>query len=159
MDAWSVLHAPAMRSIAIFGVVLMAIFVVWLYSAQSIFAAYFGLWQPASFDEFTQRVLTTDAGWILIVAGNLVGFLFAAFVLAITVVSVPMMLDRNVGPVIAVLTSLKVTIRNPVTVGLWGFIIASALAIGAIPFLLGLAFVMPMLGHASWHLYRKCVER
>lgn len=156
-SAWGVLRAPSMRAIAGLGLVLMATFVFWMYTAQQIYIANFGYATPASPEDFITQVLTTDAGRSLIVEGVAVGFLFAVFVLAIGVVSFPMMLDRHVGPVPAVLTSIRVTLRNPVTVALWGLIVAAALVVGSIPFLVGLAVVVPVLGHATWHLYRKAV--
>ena len=157
-DAWGVLKAPAMRSIAILGLVLMAIFVYWIYAAQTLYIWNFGYASPESPDTFLRDVLTTDHGHALIVEGMFVGFLFAVFVLAISVVSFPMMLDRNVGPVTAVLTSIRATARNPVMVALWGLIVATALVVGSAPLLVGLIVVMPVLGHATWHLYRRIVE-
>ena len=69
-----------------------------------------------------------------------------------------MMLDRNINPAVAVATSLRVVLRNPVTMAVWGLIVAILLALGSIPFFVGLAVVMPILGHATWHLYRRAVE-
>ena len=94
----------------------------------------------------------------MIVAGIGVGFLFAALVLTISVVAFPMLLDRNVPIETAVRTSVRVVIENPVTIAAWGLIIAAALVIGSIPFLLGLVLIMPVLGHATWHLYRRAVR-
>lgn len=157
-DAWSVLKTPAMRSIAILGIVLMAIFVYWIYVAQTLYIWNFGYANPETPAGFLRDVLTTPAGYALIVQGCSIGFVFAAIVLAISVVSFPMMLDRNVGPVTAVLTSIRATARNPVMVSLWGLIVATLLIIGSAPFLVGLVVVMPVLGHATWHLYRRMVE-
>jgi uncharacterized membrane protein len=102
-------------------------------------------------------VITTPEGWSMMLIGNTVGFLFAVAVLSVTVVSFPLLLDRNVGLATAVLTSVRVVIENPVTMALWGLIVAAALVLGSLPFLLGLPIVMPILGHATWHLYRKAV--
>lgn len=157
-DAWGVLKSPAMPSIAALGMVLMAIFIVWLYAAQSIYIWNFGYAQPESLETFLRQVLTTEAGHALILQGCFAGFLFAVLVLAIGIVSFPMMVDRHVGPVTAVLTSIRATARNPVMVALWGLIVAAGLVVGSIPALVGLIVVMPVLGHASWHLYRRIVE-
>jgi uncharacterized membrane protein len=75
----------------------------------------------------------------------------------ISVVSFPLLLDRNVGAGVAILASVKVVLRNPVTMAIWGLIIAGLLLIGSLPLFIGLAIVMPVLGHSSWHLYRKVV--
>jgi uncharacterized membrane protein len=90
--------------------------------------------------------------------GNLVGFLFALTVLTISVVSFPLLLDRDVGAVEAVLTSVRVVAANPVMMAIWGVIVAGLLVIGSLPFFFGLAVVVPVLGHSTWHLYRKVVE-
>lgn len=156
-SAWGVLRAPPMRSIAGLGVVLMATFIFWMYTARTIYIWNFGYAMPESIDQFAVDVMTTDAGHTMIAQGIGIGFLFAVFVLAVSVVSFPMMLDRNCGPVAAVLTSIRVTLRNPLTIAIWGFIVAAALVIGSLPFLVGLALVVPVLGHATWHLYRKAV--
>ena len=103
---------------------------------------------------FAAAVLHSPA---LIILGNLAGACFAAIVLAISVVSFPMMLDRLCNPLVAVQTSLRAVARNPVTMALWGVIVGVVLVLGAIPFLIGLAVAMPILGHATWHLYRRVV--
>jgi uncharacterized membrane protein len=69
-----------------------------------------------------------------------------------------LLLDRDVGAAVALLTSIRVVAENPVTMALWGLIVAALLVIGSIPFFLGLTVVMPVLGHATWHLYRRAVE-
>jgi uncharacterized membrane protein len=102
-------------------------------------------------------VFTTPTGWTLIVVGCGVGFLFAVVVLTISVVSFPMLLDKDVDAATAVLTSVRAVLANPVTMAMWGLIVAVGLAIGSLPFLVGLAIVLPVLGHSTWHLYRKVV--
>jgi uncharacterized membrane protein len=102
-------------------------------------------------------VFETPAGWKLSIIGVGVGFLFAALVLTVGVVSFPLLLDRDVGAAVALLTSIRVVTNNPMTMALWGFIVAALLVIGSIPLFLGLTVVMPVLGHATWHLYRKAV--
>ncbi len=102
-------------------------------------------------------VFTTGAGWTLIIVGNTVGFLFAVLVLTISVVSFPLLLDRDVGLYTAVATSILAVVTNPVPMAVWGLIVAGGLVLGSLPALLGLIFVMPVLGHATWHLYRKVV--
>lgn len=113
---------------------------------------------PESLAQFARDVFTTPRGWTLIIAGNAVGFLFAALVLIISVVSFPLLLDREVGAAVAIHTSVRAVLANPVPIAIWGLIVAVALVVGSLPFLLGLAVVMPVLAHATWHLYRKVVE-
>jgi len=160
-NAFDVLRSPAILSIALLGLMLLAIFVAWIFAAQAIHHATIGAAAgppPASPQEFLWRVFATDEGWWLILIGNGVGFLFAALVLSLTVVSFPLLLDRPyLGPVTAVRTSLRAVAVNPVPMALWGLIVAGLLFLGALPFFVGLAVVMPLLGHATWHLYRRVV--
>jgi len=102
-------------------------------------------------------VFTTDAGWAMIAAGVGVGFLFALLAMSISVVSFPLLLDREVGVDTAVLTSIRAVIANPAPMAAWGLIVAGGLVIASLPFFLGLVIVMPVLGHATWHLYRQIV--
>jgi len=104
-------------------------------------------------------ILTTPAGRQLIIVGNSVGFLFALVVLVTGVVSFPMLVDRNVSAATAVRTSVRAVLENPTTMAMWGLFVAGALILGALPLFFGLAIVFPVLGHATWHLYRKVVGR
>ena len=104
------------------------------------------------------RVLTTPQGWWLIVVGCGVGFLFALVALCVSVVSFPLMLDRHAGAGDAMVTSLRAVAHNPVPMAAWGLIVAVLLVAGSLPFFLGLAVVIPLLGHATWHLYREVIE-
>ena len=155
--AFDVRHSPSFRAIVIVGLLLLAIFGVWLAVAHAIYVANFGYREPASLPAFAHNVLTTPAGHNLIILGNAVGFLFAVLAFSLSVVSFPLLLDRNVGAAVAIITSVRTILRNPATMALWGLIVAFGLVIGFLPFFLGLAVVMPVLGHATWHLYRKVV--
>lgn len=152
-----VFHLPSLGSIALLGLALLAIFFAWLSAAQLIYQQIFGSVVPASVGEFVDQILTTPAGRQLIIVGNAVGFLFALLVLVISVVSFPMLVDRNVGAATAVRTSVRAVIENPFTMAVWGLIVAASLLIGSLPFFFGLAVVFPVLGHSTWHLYRKTV--
>jgi uncharacterized membrane protein len=156
--AFDVLHSPSLGAIVALGLLLMAIFLIWLAVADAIYIANFGYHGPDSIGQFISDVFKTRAGWMLIVVGTGVGFLFAVLVLTISAISFPLLLDRDVGAAVAVLTSIRVVAKNPLTMALWGFIVAASLVVGSIPFFLGLTVVMPVLGHATWHLYRRAVE-
>ena len=156
--ALDVFRSPSIGAITVLGLMLVAIFLVWLAVAQAIYVANFGYTPAASMPDFVQQVFRTPAGWALIIVGNGVGFLFAALVLTLSVVSFPLLLDRDVGAATAILTSVRAVLANPVMIAIWGLIVAALLAIGSIPAFFGLAVVMPVLGHATWHLYRKVVE-
>jgi uncharacterized membrane protein len=157
-DAFDVLHSPSRGAIAALGFLMLAIFVFWVAVAEAIYVANFGHEPAASIPNFVRQVFTTPAGWMLIVVGNGIGLLFALAVLIISVVSFPLLLDRHVGAVEAMLTSVRAVAANPVPMAVWGLIVAGLLVIGSLPFFVGLAVVVPVLGHSTWHLYRKVVE-
>jgi len=155
--AFDVLHSPSIGAIVAMGLLLTAIFLVWLAVANAIYVANFGYAKPASVGQFVSDVFTTRPGWTLIVVGTGVGFLFAVLVLTISAISFPLLLDRDVGAAVALFTSIRVVAANPVSMALWGLIVAVLLVAGSLPFFLGLTVVMPVLGHATWHLYRMAV--
>ena len=155
--AFDLLQAESFRSIAALGLVLLLLFVVWIGVAQTIYWAYFGYVVPESINDFARMVLTTEAGHWMILVGNAVGFLFALVAFMISVAAFPLLIDRRIGAAAAAATSVRAVLRNPLTMALWGLIVALALLLGSLPFFVGLAVVVPVLGHATWHLYRKVV--
>jgi len=157
VDAFRVLRSPSIGSIALLGLLLVAVFLVWLVVAQVIYVATLGLAAPVSAAAFAQDVLHTEAGWALIVIGVGIGFLFAVLVLAVSAVSFPLLLDRNVGIDTAVWTSMRVVATNPGIMAVWGAVVVALLVLGSLPALVGLVVVLPVLGHATWHLYRRAV--
>jgi uncharacterized membrane protein len=157
-DAFDVLRSPSRGAIAALGLLLLTIFLIWIAVAQAIYVAYFGYESAASMPHFLDQVFSTPAGRMLMIVGNLVGFVFALGVLTISVISFPLLLDRDVGAVEAVLTSVRVVARNPLMMAIWGLIVAGLLLVGSLPLFFGLAVVVPVLGHSTWHLYRKVVE-
>lgn len=160
-SAWhavDVLKSPSFGAMLALGSLLMVLFAIWIAAAQAIYILAFGYAPAASMSNFAATVLGTRAGWNLILIGCGVGFLFAVVALCISVVSFPMMLDRHASAHEAMLTSFKAVAENPLPMAMWGLIVAALLVIGSLPFFLGLAVVVPVLGHATWHLYRKVVE-
>jgi uncharacterized membrane protein len=156
-DAFKVFQSPAIGSIFWFGVILLALYGLWLGAAYEIALATLGPNAAPTLRAFTHDVFWSDASPMLILGGMATGFVFAAIAFAISVVSVPLLLDRDVGLWTAIGTSLKAVAANPGPMLIWAAIIAGALALGSLPALVGLIFVVPVLGHASWHLYRKLV--
>jgi uncharacterized membrane protein len=157
-DALEVVRSPSFGAMLGLGALLLALFVTWVATAQAIYIAAFGYAGVTGVSDFAERVLTTPQGWWLIVVGCGVGFLFALVALCISVVSFPLMLDRHAGAGDAMVTSLRAVARNPVPMAVWGLIVAMLLVAGSLPAFLGLAVVIPLLGHATWHLYRETIE-
>jgi len=157
-DALDVVRSPSFGAMLGLGTLLLAWFVTWVATAQAIYVAAFGYEGVAGVSDFIGRVLTTSQGWWLIIVGCGAGFLFALVALCASVVAFPLMLDRHASAAEGMVTSLRVSAKNPVAVAAWGLIVAVLLLLGSIPCFLGLAVVIPLLGHATWHLYRKAVE-
>ena len=127
-------------------------------TAQIFYQQLFGPAPPDSLSGFISDVLATPRGWALIILGHAIGFVFAAVVLSTTVVAFPLLLDRDVGAYEAIHTSVRAVLANPIPMAAWGLIVAVLLIVGSLPLFAGLAIVLPVLGHATWHLYRKVVE-
>jgi uncharacterized membrane protein len=157
-DAFAVLRSPAIGAIVGMGLLLVAIFLLWLLAANAIFTHTMGSTGDMSYTTLLSTILTTERGWALILVGNAVGFIFAALVLTISVVAFPLILDRHAGIGVAIATSVRAVAANPVPMALWGLTVAIVLALGSLPIFVGLAVAMPILGHATWHLYRRVVE-
>ncbi|MFV1592810.1 DUF2189 domain-containing protein [Phaeobacter sp. JH20_36] len=157
MDAFAVLRSPAFLSILMLGLYLAALCILWLTVATAIYNRTLGPEAPTSLAAFTQDIFTTGAGWAMLVIGGTVGGIFAFAALAVSLVSFPLLLDRHVGLPIAVATSLRVVRRNLWVSLVWGLIVALALLVAAIPMFAGMIVVVPVLGHATWHLYRRAV--
>jgi uncharacterized membrane protein len=158
IDAFGVLRSPSIGGIVGLGLLLIAIFLLWLATAEAIYALTLGPRPPVSIAAFVHDVFTTGAGWAMIILGIGIGFLFAVLTLTISVVSFPLLLDRDVKMETAIWTSVQAVVANPVPMAAWGLLVAAALVIGSVPCLLGLVIVRPVLGHATWHLYRRVVR-
>ena len=155
--AFTIFSSHNIFAIVKLSILLGVIYFIWLGTAYTMYRLNFGDAVPASISEFVWQVLATPAGWALIIVGCGVGFIFALVVLAISAVSFPLLLDRDVSATAALQTSVRAFLANPVTMLMWGLIVAGLLLIGTVPLFVGLAVVMPVLGHATWHLYRKVV--
>jgi uncharacterized membrane protein len=104
-------------------------------------------------------VLLTPRGWALIIGGAVIGAIFGWIVLALSGVSLPMLVDRDVGASQAVSASWRAAHANKGEMIRWGLIVLGLLIIGSIPLFVGLAFVLPWLGYSTWHLYTRLVDR
>ena len=162
LDApWTRAYAPltgrSAKAVAVVGIVLALIFLAWLVAAMGLYWALYGNTPQDSVWSFLHTVLTTPRGWALILAGNVVGAAFSLIALAISAVSFPMIIDRGADAGTAIETSVALVRENPRTMVVWGLVVAGALVVGMLPLFIGLALVLPILGHATWHLYRRAV--
>ncbi|WP_116598185.1 DUF2189 domain-containing protein [Primorskyibacter marinus] len=154
----SLFRSDIMGRVLTLGAYLLGLFFLWMYAAVVIYDATLGPAAPVSASAFLTDVLRTGPGWTMIILGFAVGFVFALAVLVVSLTTFPMIVDRKIGLPVAVMTSVAVCRRNPVAVAGWGLTVAVLLALGSIPFFLGLIVVLPVLGHATWHLYRRAVS-
>lgn len=157
-SSFDFIHSARFAPIAALSILMMLLYVAWLYMAQFIYLGRFGAELPVSLSAFVREIVSTQHGAALMLHGNLVGLLFAFTALAGSVVAFPLILDRPVTSLTAISTSFRAVIANPLPMAVWGVTVVVLLAAGAALFLIGLAVVLPILGHATWHLYRKVVE-
>ena len=155
MDAF---RSASLGSILVLGIILTAIFLGWVYAAQAIYNSTFAGAVAADTTALLSQLVSTSEGWSMLLIGNAVGFVFAVVVLSISVISFPLLIDHHVSLGTAVRTSVRAVMANPVTMLTWGLIVGVALFLGSLPFFVGLAVVFPVLGHSTWHLYRKIVD-
>lgn len=153
-----VVRSRSILSILSVALLLLVIFVSWIFAAQSLFMSLFGTAPPKSFIALVTIIFATPEGWMLIGLGSAIGFIFAVVALSISVVSFPLLLDRDVGALVAIQTSIRSVLMNPFTMAVWGLIIAAVLVTGFLLLFVGLSVAVPILAHASWHLYRRVVE-
>jgi uncharacterized membrane protein len=157
-DAFAVVRSPALPSILALGLLLFAVFAAWIAAAQLLYVHIYRADPPVAAIPFFRDVLTTSRGWLLILAGGSIGFCIAALALCLSMISFPLMLDRDVGLVPAIVASLRLSRECPMAVALWGVIVAATLVVASVPLFIGLSVAMPTLGHSTWRLYRRAVE-
>ena len=161
---------PSFDEIASVAGLLFAIFALWLLAAAGLYVLLWGVWnppwlsafvwyEPHSIGDFLSKLLTTSRGWALILFGAAIGAVFAALVLAVSVASLPLLVDCDVSASAAVKTSIRATRENAGVMLRWGVTVAALLVIGSIPLFIGLAVVLPWLGYSTWHLYTRLIDR
>lgn len=155
--ALDVMKSRSLPQILRLGALLAVIYLAWLGCAQALYSVFYGAAVPPDFWAWIVDLTTTTRGWSQIVIGNLVGAVFALAVLAGSAIAFPLLVDRGGSTTWAIRTSLRVFARNPLPMLAWGLIVVVALVLGSLPLLVGLAVVLPVLGHATWHLYRATV--
>lgn len=155
-EAFNIFKYPMRGTLLMMGAILACIFFAWLACAAILFRLTLGD-APGSIGDFLTALFTTEAGWTLIVVGNLVGFVFALIVFVISVVAFPLIIHRHATLRAAIMTSVDAVVRNPGVTAVWGLIVAGLLLLGSLPAFIGLAVAIPILGHTTWHIYRKVV--
>ncbi|MBV5269731.1 MAG: DUF2189 domain-containing protein [Afipia sp.] len=177
-DIWSAITSRA--EIGWMAFVTLFVFVVWMYQVRLLIAlilgvlfgslvippvldllnSAFGFAVSASFAsirDFITVVLTTNEGLLFLLIGNIEGAVLSLILFSLTVVSFPLLLDRDVDFVTAMITSVRAVVMSPLPMIAWAAIIVMLLVVSAMPYFLGLVVTLPVLGHTTWHLYRRIV--
>ena len=137
--------------------VTMILFLLWMFVAQLLVAFILGPKAFASPRDLLLLVATTPQGWILLIVGHVVGALFSLVAFSLTLVAFPLLLDRNVDFVIAIITSVRAVATSPRPMVVWAAVVAILMLLARLPAFLGLLVVLPVLGHTTWQLYRRMV--
>jgi len=156
-QAAQIFDTPRRITIQNLGLVAIGIYLLWVATAAYIYCHTLGVYGPATGLNFFARVVTTPAGWEMTITGCIAGAIFAVIMLGIGLVSFPLALDRDVSTGRALATAFSAMAQNPIVIFIWGALVAFLLFLGTLPALLGLALVMPVLGHSTWHMYRRLV--
>lgn len=153
-EVLGVVFAQRERQLPSMAMVILLMFMFWVFVAHAIFALFMG---TASLTNITSspEVLMQGNGPLMLAFGSAIGGGFALALFSFTVVGLPLLLEREVDFITAIITSVSAVLANPVSLGLWGLVIALAMFIGMLPVFLGLLLVLPILGHGSWHMYRE----
>ncbi|MDO8879163.1 MAG: DUF2189 domain-containing protein, partial [Pseudolabrys sp.] len=134
------------------------VFIVWMYQVRLLIALLLGLNASfASLEQFITVVLTTNAGLMFLAIGNLVGAVLSVVLFSLTVVSFPLLLDRDVDFITAMITSVRSVVTSPLPMIGWAAVIVVLMIVSCVPYFIGLIVTLPVLGHTTWHLYRRIV--
>lgn len=156
-EVWQVIWAQRRREVSWMAFTMLFVFWVWMYQIRLLMALILGRMSYATLDRFADVVLTTNEGWVFLAVGHIEGAALALVLFSITVISIPMLLDREVDFVTAMLTSIRTVLASPLVMLGWGLVVTVAVLAACAPLFLGLLVVLPVLGHATWHLYRRAV--
>jgi uncharacterized membrane protein len=153
----SVISLQTGRQLPYMAFVMLFIFWIWIYQVRLLIALILGRMSFTSFESFFQVIATTPEGWVFIGVGHVVGAFFALLLFSLTVISIPLILDRDVDFITGMITSVKTVARSPIVMLSWGVFVTLAVMVSFIPLFLGLLVVLPVLGHTTWHIYKKAV--
>ena len=157
-SVFSAMWAQRRRELGWMAFVMLFVFWIWMYQIRLLIALCLGLVSFAGLQEFLTVILTTQEGWIFLGVGHVVGAALALILFSITVFSMPLLMDRSLDIVTAMITSVRGVVASPRVMLIWGVIVTLTVLVACVPFFLGLLVVLPVLGHTTWHLYRRAVE-
>jgi uncharacterized membrane protein len=153
----SVVWAQRLRELSWMAFVMLFVFWIWMYQVRLLIALFLGRMSFSTLEKFLAVVFTTGQGWLFLAVGHVVGAALALVLFSVTVISIPLLMEREVDFVTAMITSVRAVVASPVAMLSWGLIVTLCVIIACLPFFLGLLVILPVLGHATWHLYRRAV--
>ncbi len=154
----SVVWAQRRRELSWMAFTMLFFFWVWMYQVRLMIALFLGRLSFSTLDRFFSVLLTTPEGWLFLGVGHVIGAALALILFSITVISMPLLMEREYDFITAMITSVKVVIASPVAMLGWGAVVTLAVIAACVPFFLGLLVVLPILGHTTWHIYRRAVR-
>ena len=152
-----VVWAQRGRELSWMAFVMLFVFWIWMYQIRLLVALFLGRLSFSTLDRFLTIVFTTTEGWIFLAVGHVVGAAISLGLFSITVISIPLLMERNIDFVTAMITSIKTVAASPAVLLGWGVVVTVSMIVACVPFFLGLLVVLPVLGHTTWHIYRRAV--
>jgi uncharacterized membrane protein len=146
------------RELSWMAFVVLFIQIMWMYQVRLLLALFLGFRSFASFDEFLTQVISTPEGLMFLAVGHVVGAILSLILFSLTVVSFPLLMEEDRDFITAMITSVRAVFTSPVPMIGWAFVVTAVLIVSMAPAFLGLVVSLPILGHTTWHLYKKCVE-
>ena len=156
-EVLSVVWAQRLRELSWMAFVMLFVFWIWMYQVRLLVAILLGRMSFSTLEKFLTLVLSTGQGWLFLAVGHVVGAALALILFSITVISIPLLMEREVDFITAMITSVRTVVASPVAMLSWGLVVTLCVILACLPFFLGLLVILPVLGHATWHLYRRAV--
>jgi uncharacterized membrane protein len=157
-DVWQTIWAQRRREVSWMAFVVLFVFWVWVYQVRLLMALFLGRQSFSTLSRFLDVLTSTNEGLTFLVVGHVVGAVLALILFSLTVISIPLLLERELDMVTAMITSVKAVLASPVVMLGWGLIVTLLVIAASLPLFLGLLVVLPVLGHATWHIYRRAVR-
>ena len=154
----SVIIAQKERQFGLMAFAIMCIFWIWIFQIRLLLALFLGFQSFPSVFAFAKVLTTTPEGIGFLLVGSAIGAVLALVLFCTTVIAIPLLLDRDIDVISAIITSFQSVFKNPVVMIGWGITVAILAILALLPFFLGILIVFPILGHATWHLFEKTIE-
>ncbi|WP_417687999.1 DUF2189 domain-containing protein [Roseibium sp.] len=149
--------AQKSRELSWMAFVVLFVQIMWMYQVRLLLALFLGFRSFASFNEFVLQVIGTSEGLMFLAVGHVVGAILSLILFSLTVISLPLLMEEDRDFITAMITSVKAVVTSPVPMIGWAFIVTITLIASIVPAFVGLVVTLPVLGHTTWHIYRKCV--